>query len=414
MPSSERRFYRAARVANASVDGWLPDHAVGVANGKIVDVLPAADAPQAEVVDLGDVSLLPGLVEGHTHLPCPPRVDAFDIISDEPNERALMRAAHAAGLALRSGVTTMRDLGSKNEVVFAVRDAIASGVIPGPRLLAAGAPITRTMDHCWFWGGEADSPEAVRAQAQVTVDDGADVLKVMASGGNFTPTSNPRDRQYPPETIREIVEAGQAGGIEVAAHTHAAAGVRAAVEGGVRHLIHCRWLSENPTEGFNYDPELAQRIADEGIWVNPTIGLGLLASEARQRGDAAPRRNPNLRGPSPREQGLEIVRDMHNRGVRFTSGLDMGMAYADFNRATAEAWAFVQDVGLSEWHAIRLMTCDTAEAIGVSGEVGRLVKGYAADLVAFSGNPAVDIRALGGPVFVLQGGVVVVGAELWE
>ena len=322
-----------------------------------------------------------------------------------------MRAAHAAGLALRSGVTTMRDLGSRNEVVFAVRDAIASGVIPGPRLLASGAPITRTMDHCWFWGGEADSPESVRAMAQANVDQGADVLKVMASGGNFTPTSNPRDRQYPPETIREIVEAGRAGGVEVAAHTHAAAGVRAAVEGGVRHLIHCRWLSENPTEGFNYDPDLAQRIADEGIWVNPTIGLGLLASEARERGDAAPRRNPNLRGPSPREQGLEIVRDMHNRGVRFTSGLDMGMAYADFNRATAEAWAFVQDVGLSEWHAIRLMTCDTAEAIGVGGEVGRLAKGYAADLVAFAGDPVADIRALGGPMFVMQGGVVVVGMD---
>ena len=81
--------------------------------------------------------------------------------------------------------------------------------------------------------------------------------------------------------------------------------------------------------------------------MNPTIGLGLLASEARERGDAAPRRNPNLRGSSPREQGLEILRDMRDRGVRFTSGLDMGMAYADFNRAPAEAWAFVEDVGLS-------------------------------------------------------------------
>ena len=409
---SERRFYRAARVANSALDGWLPNHAVGVAGGKIIDVLPAADAPPHEIVDLGDVSLLPGLVEGHTHIPCPPRVDAFEIISDEPNDRALMRAAHAVGLALRSGVTTMRDLGSKNEVVFAVRDAIAAGVIPGPRLLASGAPITRTMDHCWFWGGEADSPESVRAMAQTHVDQGADVLKVMASGGNFTPTSNPRDRQYPPETIREIAEVGRAGGIEVAAHTHAAAGVRAAVEGGVRHLIHCRWLSEDPTQGFNYDPDLAQRIADEGIWVNPTIGLGLLASEARQRGEAAPRRNPNLRGPSPREEGLAIVRDMRDRGVRFTSGLDMGMAYADFNRATAEAWAFVQDIGLSEWQAIRLMTCDTAEAIGVGREVGRLVKGYNADLVAFAGDPATDIRALEGPTFVLQSGLVVLGQDL--
>ena len=409
MADAERRFYRAARVANAAMDGWLPDHAVGVSGGKIFDALPAADAPARETIDLGDVSLMPGLVEGHTHIPCPPRVDAFDIISQEENAPALMRAAHAVGLALRSGITTMRDLGSRNEVVFAVRDAIDSGVIPGPRLLAAGAPITRTMDHCWFWGGEADTPEAVRAQAQVTVDDGADVLKVMASGGNFTPTSNPRDRQYPPETIREIVETGRTVGIEVAAHTHAAEGIRAAVEGGVRHLIHCRWLSANPEEGFRYDPELAQRIADEGIWVNPTIGLGLLASEARERGDAAPRRNPNLQGPSPRQQGLEILRDMRERGVRFTSGLDMGMAYADFNRAPAEAWAFVQGVGLSEWHALRIMTCDTADAIGVGDQVGRIEAGYHADLAAFSGDPAANIRDLDQPVFVMQGGDVVVG-----
>ena len=407
MPT-ERHFYRAARVANTQLDGWLPDHAVGVERGRIIDVLPTADAPAAETIDLGDVSLLPGLVEGHTHIPCPPRVDAFDIISAEPNEPALMRAAHAVGLALRSGITTMRDLGSKNEVVFAVRDAIASGVIPGPRLLASGAPITRTMDHCWFWGGEADSPEAVRAMAQRHVDDGADVLKVMASGGNFTPTSNPRERQYPPETIREIVDTGRAVGIDVAAHTHAAEGIRAAVEGGVQHLIHCRWLSANPDEGFRYDPALAQRIADEGIWVNPTIGLGLLASEARARGDSAPRRNPNLQGPSPREQGLEILRDMRDRGARFTSGLDMGMAYADFNRAPAEAWAFVEDIGLSEWQALRIMTCETAEAIGVGAAVGRLAAGYAADLAAFRGDPAQDIRTLDQPVFVAKAGEVVV------
>ena len=407
MPT-DRRWFAAARVANDAMDGWLSHHAVGVEGDRIIDIVRADQAPEAETIDLGDVSLMPGLVEGHSHIPCPPRVDAFDIISNEPNERALMRAAHAVGLALRSGVTTMRDLGSRNEVVFAVREAIADGTIPGPRLLAAGAPITRTMDHCWFWGGEADSPEAVRAQAQITVDGGADVLKVMASGGNFTPTSNPRDRQYPPETIREIVETGRTVGIGVAAHTHAAEGIRAAVEGGVRHLIHCRWLSANPEEGFRYDPQLAQRIADEGIWVNPTIGLGLLAAEARERGDQAPRRNPNLQGPSPREQGLEILRDMRNRGARFTSGLDMGMAYADFNRAPAEAWAFVQDVGLSEWQALRIMTFDTADAIGVGQDVGKLRRGYAADLVAFAGDPAADIRALDRPTLVVQGGDVVV------
>ena len=240
--------------------------------------------------------------------------------------------------------------------------------------------------------------------AQTHVDQGADVLKVMASGGNFTPTSNPRDRQYPPETIREIVEAGASGGIEVAAHTHAAEGIRAAVEGGVRHLIHCRWLSANPEEGFRYEPELAQRIADEGIWVNRRLGWGCW--QPKRASEATPRRVAirTCRGRRRASRGLRYLRDMRERGVRFTSGLDMGMAYADFNRAPAEAWAFVQEVGLSEWQALRIMTCDTAVAIGVGGQVGRIQTGFDADLAAFAGDPAANIRDLDQPVFVVQQG----------
>lgn len=402
------RFWRAARVANVGLDGWLPDHAVAVEGGRIRDVIPAEQAPAEQTTDLGDVSLLPGLIEAHTHIPCPPRVDAFDIISEEPPQRGLLRAAAAVGMALRSGVTTMRDLGARNDVAFAIREAIADGIIPGPRLLAAGAPITRTRDHCWFWGGEADTPDQVAALARRHIEEGADLLKVMASGGNFTPSSSPRSLQYPVEVLAVIVETAASAGLEVAAHTHAAAGVRASVEAGVQHLIHCRWLAEDPDGGFEYDPQLAQRIADEGIWVNPTIGLGLLAAEARARGDAPPRRNPAMRGNAPpREQGLEIIRDMHARGVRFTSGLDMGMAYADFNRAPAEAWAFVEQIGLTPWQAIRLMTSQSAEALGIGGEVGAIARGKVADLAAFAGDPGVDIRALDRAAQVIQAGELV-------
>ena len=404
------RFWRAARVANTRLDGWLPDHAVAVEGGRIQNVLPAAQAPADSTTDLGDVSLLPGLIEAHSHIPCPPHVDAFDIISEEPLQRGLLRAAAAVGKALRSGVTTMRDLGARNEVAFAIREAIADGTIPGPRLLAAGAPITRTRDHCWFWGGEADSPEQVAAMARRHIDEGTDLIKVMASGGNFTPSSSPRSLQYPAEVLARIVETADAAGLDVAAHAHATVGIRAAVEAGMRHLIHCSWLDEDPDGGYDYDPQLTERIVDEGVWVNPTIGLGLVAAEARARGDASPRRNPSMRGKAPtREQRLEIMRDMYARGARFTSGLDMGMAYADFDRATAEAWAFVEQVGLSEWEAIRLMTSQTAEALGIGGEVGAIAQGKVADLAAFAGDPAADIRALNAPTCVIQAGALVVG-----
>ena len=410
-PAGETRFYRADRVANEALDGWLPDHAVAVRDGVIVDVLPAGQAPSDHrTFKLGGLSLLPGTVEGHAHLSCPPVPGAFDVVSAEPHERALIRAAEAAYRALRSGVTTLLDLGGRNEVVFPLRDALAEGETEGPRLLATGSPITRVNDHCWFWGGEVDSPEAAVQKARDLAGAGADAIKVMAGGGNFTPTSNPRSRQFPPETLAEIVAVGRGAGIGVHAHAHSASAVRAAVEAGVHRLVHCRWLADDPDAGYDYDPEYGRRIADEGIWVNPTIGMGLLAAEAREQGAEAPRRNPNmLRSAATREGILEIFGDMRAKGVRFTGGLDMGMAYADFDKAHAEAWSFHEELGFSAWEAIRLITADTAECLGLAREAGRIAKGFPADLAAYNGDPAQDLRALDYAVFVLHAGRISIG-----
>ena len=404
--AGETRFYRTARVANAALDGWLPDHAVGVRDGVIVDVLPGALAPDDyRTLKLDRVSLLPGVVEGHAHLSCPPVPGAFDVVSTEPHERALIRAAESARRALRSGVTTLLDLGGRNEVVFPLRDAIAAGETQGPRLLATGSPITRVNDHCWFWGGEVASPEAAVRKARDLVDAGADAIKVMAGGGNFTPTSNPRSRQFAPETLAEIVKVARDAGLGVHAHAHSASAVRAAVDAGVHRLVHCRWLADDPEQGYDYDPEYGRRIADEGIWVNPTIGMGLLAAEARRQGSEPPRRNPNMaRSAASREGILEIFQDMRAKGVRFTGGLDMGMAYADFDKASAEARSFHAELGFSPWEAIRLITADTAECLGIAKEAGRIAKGFPADLAAYAGDPAKDLQWLGYATFVLRGG----------
>ena len=403
--AGEVRFYRAARVANAELDGWLPDHAVAVRDGTIEDVLPAAQAPTERTLDLGDAAILPGLVEGHAHLSCPPVPGAFDIVSAEPHERALIRAAESARRALRSGVTTLLDLGGRDDVVFPLREAIAAGETQGPRLLATGSPITRTNDHCWFWGGEVASPEAAVRKARELADAGADAIKVMAGGGNFTPTSNPRSRQFAPETLAEIVGVARGAGIGVHAHAHSASAVRAAIDAGVHRLVHCRWLADDPEQGYDYDPGYGRRIADEGIWVNPTIGMGLLAAEARQQGAEPPRRNPNMtRSAATREGILEIFQDMRAKGARFSSGLDMGMAYADFDKAAAEAWSFHEELGFSPWEAIRLLTADTAECLGIAQEAGRIAKGLPADLAAYPGDPAQNLRTLSTPAFVLQAG----------
>ncbi|MBT5320475.1 MAG: amidohydrolase family protein, partial [Chloroflexi bacterium] len=169
---TQNAVYKASRVANEQVTAWLSDHAVIVEDGLIADVLPQSALPGGigdthEVHDLGDVSLLPGLIEAHAHMHTAagpdPLYTQFSAFNDS-KEFFIARAVDHIRTTLLSGVTTVRDLGGPTDVVFPVRDAVRAGVIPGPRLQLAGAPITTTAGHCWFFGSEADTAdEVVRA-----------------------------------------------------------------------------------------------------------------------------------------------------------------------------------------------------------------------------------------------------------
>jgi imidazolonepropionase-like amidohydrolase len=407
---ADRSVFIARRVADAGVAAWLPDHAVLTEAGRIVAVVPARelprDVPQTHRVhDLGDVSLLPGLVDVHSHLHCSATPDAYALLTSESHERLLLRAATNARAVLLSGVTTLRDLGSRNEIAFPLRDAVRAGVTPGPRLVLAGTPITTTAGHCHMFGTEADTLEqvvtAVRRQKKL----GADCIKVMATGGMFTPTANPRTVQYPVETLAAAVREAERLAMPVAAHTLSAAGVRNCVEAGVHHLIHARWYSADPAKGLEYDSTVAARIADQGQWVDVTLGLMLLGHEAVAAG--GPPRVPHwavARAPVSDEEHLDTARDMRARGVRFATGLDMGMAHARFDASAASARAFVKWLGYSPWQAIRAATLDSAESLSLGHEVGSLRPGLAADLCAVAGDPARDVGALGAAVDVVQAG----------
>jgi imidazolonepropionase-like amidohydrolase len=407
---SDRSVYTARRVANAETSGWLPDHAVLVEAGRITGVVPARELPRDaarthRVHDLGDVSLLPGLVDVHSHLHCSATLDAYHLVTTESHDRLLLRAAANLRAVLLSGVTTLRDLGSRNEIAFPLRDSVRAGVIPGPRLLLAGTPITTTAGHCHMFGTEADTLDqvvvAVRRQKKL----GADCIKVMATGGMFTPTANPRTVQYPVETLAAAVrEAGRLG-MPVAAHTLSTAGIRNCVEARVDHLIHARWYSADAGKGLEYDADLARRIADQGQWVDVTFGLLILGREAAAAG--APARTPHwavATRPVTDEEHLETARDMRRHGVRFCTGLDMGMAHCRFDASSANARAFVKLLGYSPWEALRASTADSAESLGLGHEVGAIRPGLAADLVSVAGDPAVDVATLASAIDVIQAG----------
>jgi imidazolonepropionase-like amidohydrolase len=407
---SDRCVFKASRVANPTVTGWLPHHAVLVEGARIHAVVPEGQLPRDvgethRVHDLGDVSLLPGLVDVHAHMHCSATPDAYRLVTTESHETLLLRAATNVRTALLSGVTTLRDLGSRNEIAFPVREAIRAGVIPGPRLVLTGTPITTTAGHCWMFGTEADTLDqvvtAVRRQKKL----GADCIKMMATGGMFTPTANPRTVQYPVETLRAAVREAERLDMQIVAHTLSAEGVRNCVEAGIHHLVHARWLSADGRKGLEYDPVLAERMAANGQLADVTFGLHLLVQEAVEAG--APPARPHwsvAATPVSTEEHIAVARDMRARGVRFITGLDMGMTHARFDASAASARAFVRWFGYTPWQALAASTVESAHALRLGGELGAIRPGLAADLMSVAGDPAEDIARLGVAVDVVLGG----------
>ena len=407
-----KRIFKAKRVANADVSSWLDDHAVIIEDGVITAVEPAANVASSgdsyEVHDLGDVSLLPGLVDAHSHMHCSATHDAQALAMSENDQQLTIRATNNMRKAVLAGTTTIRDLGSRNEVAFTVRQMIEDGHVPGPRLLLAGTPITITAGHCWFFGTEADTEAEVRTAIRTQVKLGANVIKVMATGGMFTPTANPRTPQYSVKVLKAAVEEAHRMNVPIVTHTLSAQGVRNVVEARVDQLIHARWYHSDPNEGLDYSPDTVKQMVDQGQWVDPTIGHHLLGIEAKARGEIGPM-DPHWAVSYkivPEEEHVDTLNKMHDAGVRFTTGLDMGMTYGTHDRSAANAWALVETLGWANWKAINASTAGTAEALGLIKQIGSLQTGMFADMAAFAGDPAQNIREMDQASTVVKSGQI--------
>ena len=188
------------------------------------------------------MTVLPGLIDCHVHLVFSHTPDPVADLVAEDDQQLLLRTAAGARQALGGGITTVRDLGGRGGVTFRVRDAINAGLLDGPRILAAGSPITITGGHCHFLGLEADGEAAVRTAARRMVKSGANCLKIMATGGRMTPISNVGVAQYSVAEIKAAVDEAHRSRITIAAHAIGTAGIRNAVEAGVNTIEHCSWL----------------------------------------------------------------------------------------------------------------------------------------------------------------------------
>jgi imidazolonepropionase-like amidohydrolase len=329
--------------------------------------LPRTDYPGA--------TIMPGLIDSHVHLAFDGGPNPAARMRGETDEQQLVLMLHSARDLLGVGVTTARDLGARAYLDVVVRDAVAAGLARGPRMVVAARPITVTGGHCWFMGGEADSDDELRRMVRTHHKRGADLIKVMSTGGFMTTGSAPWYAQFTRAQLALVVE--EAGRVDkpVAAHAHGIEGIHRAVEAGVTTLEHCSFVTE--TNERRFDEPLAARIAERGIFVCPTI---------------------NVNAPYVAELTGTVVGEhlkaMHEMGVRLIAGTDAGIDNTPHHQYVGGLEYFVT-LGFRPADVLAMATTEAAAALGVDAITGRLAPGFDADVIVVDGDPSTDIAALG-------------------
>ncbi|HUC25282.1 MAG TPA: amidohydrolase family protein [Streptosporangiaceae bacterium] len=366
-----------------------------VAVGPLGQVRSRPEAARASVRNLSGQTLMPGLIDCHVHL-------GFDA-SEAPvahmiaagDHQLLVEMLRNARRLLAAGVTTARELGARGLLDLVVQEAIEEGKAPGPRLIVSNQPITVTGGHCWFMGCERDDHDGLRRAVREHHKAGAQVIKVMATGGFMTAGSAPWYAQFGPDELRVIVEEARRVGKRVAAHAHGLTGIRNSVAAGVDTIEHCSWASET---GENFDEEVAAAIVEKGIFVCPTANVHLLR----------PRR-VNLGGhevPAALIEGRkDRIRRMREMGVRLVAGTDAGITLVEHG-AYACGLEGLAATGMPAEEVIECATSRAAEACGLDAITGTVEPGKDADLVAVPGNPVADLSVLHNPAMVMTRGRV--------
>ncbi|MEU3371259.1 amidohydrolase family protein [Streptomyces sp. NPDC006711] len=384
----------AARVLTGPGGEHVEDGAVLVRAGTITAVGPraAVEAVTPNGVarqDFGDATVLPGLIDCHTHLAFDASSDPVAALQDTDDEALLEGMAVRARQLLGSGVTTVRDLGDRNGLALHLRDTIAEGALPGPRILSAATPVTSPGGHCWFLGGEVEGADAIRALVRRNVEAGADVIKVMATGGGHT-RGGPAiwQNQFSQDELRLVVEEARRAGLPVAVHAHGTAGIEAAVAAGVSTIEHCTWMAEDG--GFDLREELVDKIKAAGIHVCTATSPNWRAFAERVGHERA-------------EQLFTSMRWMAKLGVPMIAGTDAGVTRAVFDKFV-NSLEFYQYLGIPVAKIIDMATVDAARALGIGAETGRLAVGCRADVLVVDGNPLDELDALRRVRLVLAGG----------
>lgn len=368
----------ALRAARVHTETGRPGPGVlFIEDGVIVGVEPDQPVPSVTVTDLGDVTVLPGLVETHLHLAFDASTDIVAPLLREPDDRLLQDMAARARTALEAGVTTVRDLGDRRFLSLRLREQLRADSV-GPNLLVSGPPLTRTRGHCWFLGGEADTVEELRLAVRRRAELSCDAVKVVVTGGVLTPGFAPHESQYDAEHLRAVVREAHAFGLPVAAHAHGPDGIRDSVEAGVDSVEHCTWFT---ADGVAVDRNVVRRMAATGTVLGATLG--------QLTGHPVP---PVI--AQRQETYYRTVLACMEAGVPVVCGTDGGIGPAKPHDVLPHAVIELVERGVPFAAALATATTTAAAACGVGDRTGRIAVGYDADLLAVRGDPQVYPRAL--------------------